>query len=47
LIFLLLFIRFGTFEVILATIPSILASFAMWIEAYKVWKARPQFVPSQ
>jgi DNA-binding transcriptional ArsR family regulator len=41
--FILFFIRYGTLEVILATIPSILASFVMWVEAYKVWNSRPKF----
>jgi cellulose synthase/poly-beta-1,6-N-acetylglucosamine synthase-like glycosyltransferase len=43
-IFLLLFIRYGTLMIILATIPSIIASYVMWIEAYKIWKSRPKFL---
>jgi hypothetical protein len=38
----LLFLRFATIEIVLATIPSIMAAIALWIETYKLWTLRPR-----
>ena len=35
-----LFIRFGTIETVLAVIPSLLVAIALWIETQKIWKER-------
>jgi DNA-binding transcriptional ArsR family regulator len=47
LTFLVWFTFWGTLEVVLATLPSVLASMLMWIQARKVWKARPRFLDYQ
>jgi DNA-binding transcriptional ArsR family regulator len=38
----LLFVRFASIEIVLAMVPSIVASIALWIETYKVWTLRPR-----
>ena len=38
-----LYLRIGTIDAIIAFIPSLLASIALWLEAYNLWKRRPRF----
>ena len=42
--FLIYFLQYGTREVVVAVLPSILASFILMYEGFRMWKARPVFV---
>jgi hypothetical protein len=43
LIFLIYFLQYGTREVVVAILPSILASLVLMYEGIRVWKTRPVF----